>query len=100
MGQIRKRGRVYWIRYYRNGQRFEESAETDKYETARDLLRDKEGDIAKGIPVSPRSTKLTFDEAAKDVIADYTINGKRSKEDLERRITLHLEPVFSGRRLN
>jgi transposase len=22
MGEIRKRGRVYWIRYYRNGQRF------------------------------------------------------------------------------
>ena len=26
MGQIRKRGKVYWIRYYRNGQRIEESA--------------------------------------------------------------------------
>jgi hypothetical protein len=26
MGQIRKRGGVWWIRYYRNGRRFEEKA--------------------------------------------------------------------------
>ena len=32
MGQIRKRGGVYWIRYYRDGQRYEESARTDKCE--------------------------------------------------------------------
>ena len=26
MGELRQRGRVWWIRYYRNGQRFEESS--------------------------------------------------------------------------
>lgn len=36
MGQLRKRGDVWWIRYYRNGRRFEESARTDKKEVARD----------------------------------------------------------------
>ena len=30
MGQVRKRGGVYWIRFYKNGQRLEESARTDK----------------------------------------------------------------------
>ena len=51
MGELRQRGRIWWMRYYRNGQRFEESAHTTKYEEARDLLRVKEGDIAKGVPV-------------------------------------------------
>jgi len=55
MGQIRKRGGVYWIRYYRNGRRFEESARTDKWETARDLLRTKEGHLP-----APLQTVATF----------------------------------------
>jgi hypothetical protein len=71
MGEIRKRGGVYWIRYYRDGRRHEESARTDKWETARDLLRDREGDIAKGLPVSPKTGKLTFDDAADDLLTDY-----------------------------
>ena len=44
--------------------------------------------------------RLTFDDAVKDVINDYAINGKKSKPDLERRINLHLTPVFQGRPLN
>jgi hypothetical protein len=35
MGELRKRGAVWWIRYYRNGRRFEESARTSKKEEAR-----------------------------------------------------------------
>lgn len=52
MGQIRKRGRVYWIRYYSAGRRIEESAGTAKYDEARDLLRTRDGDISKGVPVT------------------------------------------------
>jgi integrase len=100
MGEIRKRGGVYWIRYYRNGRRLEESARTSKHEEARDLLRDREGEISRGVPITARSTRLTFDDAAKDVVTDYTVNGKRSKSELQRRITLHLQPYFGGRRLS
>ena len=66
MGQIRKRGGIYWIRYYRNGQRIEESARTDEWEEARDLLRTREGDIAKGVPLSAKIGRLRFEEAADD----------------------------------
>ena len=55
MGQLRKRGEIWWIRYYRNGRRYEESAQTDKWEKARDLLRKREGDVAKGVPISAKS---------------------------------------------
>ena len=100
MGQVRKRGKFYQIRYYRNGQRIEESTGFTKHDEARDLLKKREGAIADGVPITAKSTRLTFDDAVKDVIADYTVNAKKSKEDLERRITLHLTPVFGGRQLN
>jgi hypothetical protein len=54
MGQLRKHGGVWWIRYYRDGRRFEESARTDKWETARDLLKTREGAVAAGAPVTSR----------------------------------------------
>jgi len=44
--------------------------------------------------------RLTFDEAVKDVVADYAVNGKRSKAELNRRVRLHLTPYFGGRRLS
>lgn len=99
MGQIRKRGGVYWIRYYRDGRRFEESARSDKYETARDLLRTKEGDIAKGAPVSSQTGRYRFEEAVKDIENEYTVNGRRSIGELKRRIKLHLAPYFGARRM-
>jgi hypothetical protein len=100
MGQIRKRGKFYQIRYYRNGQRIEESTGFTKYDEARGLLKEREGDIAKGAPITARSTRLTFDEAAKDVIADYQVNGKRTEAHVDRRVRLHLTPAFGGRPLN
>lgn len=99
MGQIRRRGQVYWIRYYRNGKRLEESARSGDREVARRLLKMREGDIAKGVPVSPANTRLTFDDAAEDLAREYRQNGRRSIDSLERRFKLHLTPYFGGRRL-
>ena len=45
-GELRKRGEIWWIRYYRNGKRYEESSHTDKKEVARNLLCRREGAIA------------------------------------------------------
>ena len=93
MGELRQRGRIWWMRYYRNGQRFEESARTTKYEEARDLLRVKEGDIAKGVPVSPKAGRLRFEDAMASVLNDYVINGRKSHDHAKRRIDLHLTPA-------
>jgi integrase len=100
MGEVRRRGNIWWIRYYRNGRRIEESAETTKYDEARDLLKKREGAIAHGVPITQSSTRFTFDDAVKDVLADYTVNGKKSKDWVQRRIDLHLTPEFGGRRLS
>jgi integrase len=99
MGQIRKRGRVYWIRYYRNGQRLEESAHTDKKDVARDLLKSREGDIADGRPVSLKAGRLRFEDAAADLVTEYTVNRRKTLKHLQRRFKKHLTPWFGGRRL-
>lgn len=99
MGQLRLRGAVWWVRYYRNGVRHEESSGSAKKGDAERLLKLREGDIARGVPITPKVGRLTFDEAAADVVNDYRINGKRTLGHAERRIKLHLEPVFGGRRM-
>lgn len=98
MGQIRKRGGVYWIRYYREGRRFEESARTAQHEKARDLLKEREGDIAKGVPVTPSLARLRFEEAAGDLLTDYQVNGRKSYIHVKGRIDRGLAPWFNGRR--
>jgi integrase len=99
MGELRKRWKTWWIRYYRDGQRIEEPAGHD-YEEARRLLKNREGAIAKGTPITKESVRLKFDDAIADVIADYKVNKKRSTPELERRIKLHLKPYFGGRKLS
>ena len=97
--QLRKRGQVWWIRYYRNGQRHEESAHSAKKQTAIDLLKIREGDVAKGVPVTAKTGRLRFEEAASDLLNDYTTNAKRSHRVVKRRVEKHLTPFFGGRRL-
>ena len=58
----------------------------DKKTAAIDLLKLREGDGAKGLPVTPKIGRLRFEEAAQDVINDYRVNGKRSLDEVERKI--------------
>jgi integrase len=99
MGELRQRGKIRWMRYYRNGRRFEESARTSNYEDARDQLRRKEGAIADGVPVSPKIGRLRFEDAVDDVLNDYVVNGRKTHDHTKRRIDLHLLPAFRGRRM-
>jgi integrase len=99
MGQLRKRGGVWWVRYYRNGQRFEESAHTAKRDEARDLLKQREGDIARGVPLTAKIGRLRFDDASADLVTDYKINGKRSVGHVERHVA-RLRAYFGGMRMS
>jgi integrase len=100
MGEIRQRGAVWWVRYYRDGRRFEESSRSSKYEDARRLLRLREGDIEKGVPVTPKLGRLRFDEAVAAVVQDYTVNGRQTTAHVQRRIDQHLRPAFGGRTMS
>jgi integrase len=99
MGELRKRGQTWWIRYYRNGRRYEESSGSKKESEAKSLLRLREGDVERGVPVSPKVGRIRFEEAAEDVLNDYRANKKKSLVDTQRRIERHLKPWFGGRRM-
>ena len=99
MGQLRKRGNIWWIRYYRAGKRHEESSGGTRKQDAKALLAVREGDIAKGVPVSAKVGRLRFEEAAEDLLNDYRTNGKRSLDEVARRVRLYLAPVFGMRRM-
>jgi hypothetical protein len=95
MGSIYKRGNVLWIKYYRNGAPIRESAETEKEKVAKDLLKKREGDVVRGVPVTPRTNRVTFDELAEDVLTDYKVNGKKSADQQERNLD-HVLGMFRG----
>lgn len=99
MGELKRRGNIWWIRYYRDGRRYEESSRSPKETDARRLLRLREGDIEHGLPISPKIGRLRFEDAADDVAADYKANGRKTLADFETRRRLHLEPFFGGRRM-
>jgi Phage integrase, N-terminal SAM-like domain len=88
------------LKYYRDRRAIYESSGTDIKGDARDLLKKREAAIVDGLPVSNKTGKLRFDDAVKDVVNDYTANQRRSLEDVERRIDLHLTPFFGGRRMS
>ena len=50
--------------------------------------------------MNPKLNRIRFDEAAEDLKTEYAVNGRRSADELERRIRLHLLPCFGGRRLS
>jgi integrase len=91
---------TWWIRYYRNGRRYEESTHSTRKTTAQRLLKLREGDVAKGINVSPKIGQLRFEEAADDLLTDYRINGKRSYANVKATVIEgNLAPWFRGRRM-
>jgi integrase len=97
MGMTYQRGAVWWVKYYRNGRPIRESSGSPKESDAINLLKIREGDIAHGLPVNPKLNRIRFDEAAEDLKTEYAVNGRRSADELERRIRLHLLPYFGGR---
>ena len=99
MGCIYKRGATWWIKYSRNGRPYFESSGSKKKEEATRLLRLREGDIARGVPVTSQIGRMRFQEAADDLLTDYRVNKRRSYANVERRVRLGLEPFFRGRRM-
>ena len=89
------RGKVYWIKYSRNGRPFRESSHSEKESDAVRLLNLRRGDIARGVQVTPKIGRVLIDELIEDVVNDYRMNGQRSSEYLRFRIK-QLLPFFGG----
>jgi hypothetical protein len=70
VGCIYRRGKNYWIKYYRNGKPYSESTHSDKKEVAKKLLTKREGEISQGQLPGIYLDKVTFDDLGKDLITD------------------------------
>lgn len=102
MGTVysRKRSPYLWIKYYQHGRPVRESTGTKNEVVARRMLRAREGDVERGIPIDPKVGLVTCHEAAEDMLNDYKANRKRTHVDAKRRIDKHLAPFFGNKRLS
>jgi integrase len=97
MGSLYKRGEVFWIKYYRHGKPYRESSKTDKITEAQRLLKRREGEIAEGKLPGVYFDKVTFDALAKDLVTDYTVNGRDTLKRVKWSIDC-LKESFGGMR--
>lgn len=95
MGTIYKRGNTYWLKYYRNGKPYYESAKSNKETEAKRLLKKREGEISEGKIPGVYFDRVKFDELAEDLLRDYRINQRKSLVRAERS-TGHLKDYFEG----
>jgi integrase len=95
MGSIYKRGKVYWIKYYRNGKPYRESTKSKKEADAKRLLKKREGEISQGKLPGIYFDKIIFDNLAEDFLRDYRINQKKSLDKAERCVN-HLKKHFEA----
>ncbi len=98
MGSIYRRGNKYWIKYYRDGVPMRESSGSEKGSVAKNLLKLREGDVARGVPVTPQVNRCKIDKLLDAVVSDYKVQKRRSLDTVERRLRLHLVPFFGGRK--
>jgi len=85
MGNIytRKSSQNLWIKYYQHGRPVRESTGTTNKVVARRVLRSREGDVERGVPINPKMGLITFEDAAEDLLNDYKVNGRKTHDRCE-----------------
>ena len=83
----------YWMKYYIEGRPIQESTKTFDKDSAKRVLKIKEGEIASGHYRGPSMDRVYFEDLSALVEQDYRMNRRKTL----RRITeyrKHLEPHF------
>jgi integrase len=93
MGRIFKRGSTYWIAFYHRGKEHRESSQSDNESVARKLLKQRIGEATQGKLIGAKQERVTFDDLAQGLLADYQINGRRSMRSARLSIS-HLRKFF------
>jgi integrase len=96
--QIREQS-TWWIKYQVGGRPQCVSSGSDKKKVAEALLKEREGDVVRGLAITANVGRIRLEEARDDVLNDFRVNRKRSLHTIEHRINKHLTPVFGGRRM-
>jgi integrase len=96
-GSIYRRGSLYWIKYYKNGEPVYESSESCKYGDAQRLLEQRRAEIYSGTHLDSRAKRVTVADLLDGLERDYKINGK-DHGWVERVLRKHLRPYFGSLR--
>ncbi len=83
-----KEGNTFWIRYQHNGKPVYESTKSTKWADAANLLKLREGEIARGKPPGNTFDKVMFAELLQGIKEDYKLKGQKRPR------TKHLENFF------
>ena len=91
--------RTWWIKYQVGGRPHCVSSHSEKKADAKRLLKAREGDVVRGVPMTASVGRVTFEDAAADLVNDYITNRRRSLRVVALRLTKHVAPFFGHRRL-
>jgi len=95
MGRVYKRGKVWWIQYYRRGELFRESSRSELKTVASSLLKKREGDIVDGRLPSLQAEKTVFEDLVRFYLQDLEINRKNALVRARSTVS-HLAKSFAG----
>lgn len=97
MGRVFQRGGVWWLAYYHRGTEHRESSGSLVRKDAVDKLKARLGEMGHGRLIGPSAERVTFDDLARDFLADFRLKGRRSIEWAEDRVVV-LRRTFDGDR--
>ncbi len=66
--------RTWWIKYQVGGRPHCVSSHSAKKADAKRLLKAREGDVVRGVPITASVGRVTFEDAAADLVNDYQTN--------------------------
>lgn len=95
MGSVFQRGRIWWVKYYREGKSYRESSSSNRKKDAQKLLKKREGAIVTGTFSGLKPEKTTFDQLAGDLLNDYQ-NNDRKALSMVRYYISRLREYFGG----
>lgn len=95
-----KNSPFWWMKWIGvDGRPQYESSKTTDHKTAKTMLAQREGKVAQGEPVTSAVGRLKFKVAADDLETDFKVHGRKSLDEVERRLRLHLRPFFGRYRM-
>jgi integrase len=92
-GMLYRRGRIWWLKFYQNGDVVRMSSGSADERVARKLLRDQTARVQLHEPLVVRGIRTSYDEIRDDLLAYYRSSGKRNLAEAGWRLT-HLDPAF------
>ena len=90
---------IWWIKYQVGGRPQCVSSASTRKSDAIDLLKDREGQVVNGAPLTAKVGTIRFEDAVTDLLNDYRVNGHRSLRTMTLRVDKHLRPFFGHRRM-